>query len=222
MLTVEWSGHKTVLVEVPAGDERSNEVELSGFTSIRDDAGGYDRLADDANDNVYDPYARHMSGNSDRNGAGADRFVRPRIERGTSTPSGYGSGSASGYATPRDGDDESRGSASRSRSASTTATPASSSSSGAQRRSNNPFANPFSHEDDFAAADVGGYPVLSASRPSYSHAKSDSGSRRAPPALPSRPDFAWDHDPVQSPTGSSSTDSSSRGPARLEDNNPFR
>lgn len=53
VLTVEWSGHKTVLVEVPSGPSRSNEVELS---PLRDDSrsgagnNGYGRLDDEDSD----------------------------------------------------------------------------------------------------------------------------------------------------------------------------
>lgn len=44
VLTVEWSGHKTVLVEVPtSGPSRSNEMEMSGMG----DGGDYGRLIDD-------------------------------------------------------------------------------------------------------------------------------------------------------------------------------
>ena len=43
MLTVDWSGHKTVLVEVPgSGASRSNEVEMNGMGE-----GDYGRLIDD-------------------------------------------------------------------------------------------------------------------------------------------------------------------------------
>ena len=45
VLTVEWSGHKTVLVQVPdAQSTRSNEVEMSG---MGESGGGYGRLIDD-------------------------------------------------------------------------------------------------------------------------------------------------------------------------------
>ncbi|GFZ45245.1 hypothetical protein JCM24511_02971 [Saitozyma sp. JCM 24511] len=56
VLTVEWSGHKTVLVEVPSGPSRSNEVELS---PLRDDSrsgagnNGYGRLDDEDSDDSY-------------------------------------------------------------------------------------------------------------------------------------------------------------------------
>ena len=46
-MTVEWSGHKTVLVEVPnVAPSRTNEVEMSGM-SDRNDYGDYGRLIDD-------------------------------------------------------------------------------------------------------------------------------------------------------------------------------
>lgn len=49
VLTVEWSGHKTVLVEVPApsGPSESNEVEMLGMSSSGRDNNNYGRLSDE-------------------------------------------------------------------------------------------------------------------------------------------------------------------------------
>jgi hypothetical protein len=45
---VEWSGHKTVLVEVPSHNPKSNDVEMSGMSSPASGAtGGYGRLIDE-------------------------------------------------------------------------------------------------------------------------------------------------------------------------------
>ena len=47
VLTVKWSGHKTVLVEVPSSLEESDEVELIGMDSAKRPDHQYGRLVDD-------------------------------------------------------------------------------------------------------------------------------------------------------------------------------
>jgi len=49
VLTVEWSGHKTVLVELPppSGSSTSNDVELLGMGANGRDNDQYGRLSDD-------------------------------------------------------------------------------------------------------------------------------------------------------------------------------
>ncbi|ORY28501.1 hypothetical protein BCR39DRAFT_534974 [Naematelia encephala] len=47
VLTVEWEGHKTVLVEVPAGPNKSTDVEMLGMGESSRGYGAYGRLGDD-------------------------------------------------------------------------------------------------------------------------------------------------------------------------------
>lgn len=59
VLTVEWSGHKTVLVEVPAAaPSRNSEVEMLGMGD-RTVLGDYGRLEDD--DEVSDQFQPHTN-----------------------------------------------------------------------------------------------------------------------------------------------------------------
>ena len=55
MLTVDWAGHKTVLVEVPASRlPKADEVEMTGMSSFGREQMSYGRLLDDDEEDVSD------------------------------------------------------------------------------------------------------------------------------------------------------------------------
>lgn len=86
VLTVDWSGHKTVLVEVPgSGASRSNEVEMNGMGE-----GDYGRLIDDDEDEIYQQNRGHFNQPRHR-GQFIDEVPPPLPPKPVSSSSSYAS-----------------------------------------------------------------------------------------------------------------------------------
>ncbi|WOO77351.1 uncharacterized protein LOC62_01G000941 [Vanrija pseudolonga] len=202
VLTVEWSGNKTVLVELPPASERSNDVEMAGL-GPKGSGSEYGRLVDhDEEDEDED-----VEWDGPAGGRGDHRFVQSRFDRARpdEPPASerYDGGSSFNIAT-----------------------------SSSKPRAPNPFANPFLHDDDFAA----GFSGTSSNKAVTHHthaprASSLSAAATAPP-LPKRPTLqhpknrSWDRGsassrPFASPTHSTGGSSFSSSGTKAEDD-PFR
>jgi hypothetical protein len=213
-LTVEWSGHKTVLVDV-SSQPQHQDVELSPFG----DQGGYGRLGDDDEGrDGHDAHERDAEAEERYDGYGEDvnerrpSFVRGRLGRGrsSSTADAYGQSIGPGTRAHARSDSTPVYTGVMPRKAADVLGEY----EGSAERRPNPFKNPFSHEDDYAAA-AGMLPTPP---------PRDGGSTRARPPRPIMPSDIWDvlvGGATKSPTSSTGSGSIASSSANAASDPPF-